>query len=514
MISAKCIYIKTSIFFFLSLLGFQTAILHAQRDRFIPDSLDLYVKNGLKKWNIPGAAIAVIQDGKIILTKGYGVRDMNSETPVDENTLFMIASNSKAVTGTILATLEQEKKLTMEDKVSQWLPDFKLFDPNSTTMLTIEDLVSHRMGFETFQGDFCHWSTKATTADVIRRMALIKPVYGFRDKWGYCNAGYAVAGEIIKKASGLSWSEYVKNKIFGPLEMKNSLTLTADFPSSDNHCSPHTIYENKLIPLKIPNIDNMAPATSICSSVADWSKWLSMIINKGIWQQRQIIPQAAIDKSITPVSLIGNYKPMYNTGHFAMYGLGWKIQDYCDLRMISHTGGADGFVTSVTWVPEKKCGVIVFTNTDANSFYQAAKMEILDALLEKPFRDYSDTMFQKFQVSLNEDLKWIQQKKDTVSMNRKPSVALDEFTGKYENEVYGSMNIIRKGKELEIYFPLNECTGRLESLGENRFLCTYSNPLLGIKEFPFEVQNGKVKSVKVSCANFVEFTNYDFKKIN
>lgn len=206
MISAKCIYIKTSIFFFLSLLGFQTAILHAQRDRFIPDSLDLYVKNGLKKWNIPGAAIAVIQDGKIILTKGYGVRDMNSETPVDESTLFMIASNSKAVTGTILATLEQEKKLTMEDKVSQWLPDFKLFDPNSTTMLTIEDLVSHRMGFETFQGDFCHWATKATTADVIRRMALIKPVYGFRDKWGYCNAGYAVAGEIIKKAK---WLELV-----------------------------------------------------------------------------------------------------------------------------------------------------------------------------------------------------------------------------------------------------------------------------------------------------------------
>ncbi len=480
---------------------------------FVRDSLEGYVNRALVDWQIPGCAVAIIKDGQIILAKGFGVRDIANGQKVDEHSLFMIASNSKAVTGITIAKLENEQKLSLDDKVNKWIPWFKLKDPHASAMVTIKDVLSHRIGFETFQGDFCHWATNTSREDVIRRMALIEPVYGFRDKWGYCNAGFVVGGEIIRLISGMPWEDYIQQNYFTPLGMTETLPLSTGFDRSPNHCTAHTIYLDSLIRLKSPLIDNLAPAASICSSVADWSKWVQLILNEGKWNGKQLIPEAAIAKSMTPFSVRGNFKPRYNTGHFSLYGLGWDLNEYSGRRLVSHTGGADGFVSSVLLVPEEKLGIIVFTNSDANSFYQALKWEILDAYLGLPYRNYS-ALYHTFYAK-NQELnrKWHQSIRDSVKNAGLPDLALKQYAGLYLNPVYGKIELKEEGKNLRMTMEHHpDQSALLEYMGSNRFLCTYTNPTLGIEVFPFEVKKKRVKSFRLRCADFVEFTSYEFIK--
>src|SRR6185436_527571 len=195
-------------------------VLLAQTDElpsFLKDSIDNYVERGLKDWKIPGVSVAVVKNGKIVFMKGYGVKELDKPDKVDENTLFMIGSNTKAFTATALAILHTEKKLSLDDKVQKWLPDFKLYDPWVAKEATIRDLLCHRLGFETFQGDFMYFDSDLTTAEVREKMGKLKPMYGFRSKWGYTNCAFMTAGEIIPKVTGSSWAAYVKERIFKPL---------------------------------------------------------------------------------------------------------------------------------------------------------------------------------------------------------------------------------------------------------------------------------------------------------
>jgi len=132
----------------------------SQPPAFISDSLDAYILQGLKDWSVPGLSIVIVKDGKTVLMKGYGIKNVEAPQPVDENTLFMIASNTKLFTGTALALLEHRGKLSLNDKITKYFPDFKLYDKNSTALVTIRDMLSHRIGTKTFQGDFTFWNTR------------------------------------------------------------------------------------------------------------------------------------------------------------------------------------------------------------------------------------------------------------------------------------------------------------------------------------------------------------------
>ncbi|HYK56818.1 MAG TPA: serine hydrolase domain-containing protein, partial [Flavisolibacter sp.] len=164
---------------------------------FVKDSLDSYVQKALQDWKIPGVAVCVVKDGKVVVMKGYGVKEAGTDNKVDSNTLFMIGSNTKAFTGTALAILEAEKKLSLDDKVQKWLPDFKLYDPWVTKEATIRDLLCHRLGFETFQGDFMYFDSDLSKEEVRDKFSKVKPLYGFRSRWGYTNAAFLTAGEVI-----------------------------------------------------------------------------------------------------------------------------------------------------------------------------------------------------------------------------------------------------------------------------------------------------------------------------
>jgi CubicO group peptidase (beta-lactamase class C family) len=502
---------KFAVFIFLVVSFFASA---QDLPAFVKDSLDNYVQRALNDWKIPGAAVCIVKDGKVVVMKGYGVKEVGSADKVDENTLFMIGSNTKAFTATALAMLDAEKKLSLDDKVQKWLPDFKLYDPWVSKEATIRDLLCHRLGFETFQGDFMYFDSDLSLQEVRDRFAKVKPLYSFRSHWGYTNAAFMTAGQIIPKVTGRTWAQFIKDSIFVPLQMNNSLVLSSDIAAATNKAAAHTVVSGEIRKVNYGRLENMAPAGAISSSVNDLSHWLLMQLNNGKYNDRQVVPASAIAQTRTPASVLGNGGVLFNKGHFALYGLGWFLQEYNGRKIVQHTGGVNGFVTSVTLIPEEKLGIIVLTNTDANNFYEALKWEIMDAYMNLPYRNYSNVYlgFQKQEEAATN--KWVKEKRDTVAMNLKPSLPLQNFAGTYQHAIYGNMTIaFQNGKLIATFEHHKGRYAELEALGGNRFLATFNEPLYGIKVWPFTIENGKVKSVTVTVADFVEFTPYEFYKI-
>ena len=480
---------------------------------FVKDSLDTYINRALQTWNIPGVAVAVVKDGKLVLAKGYGKQSIVRNDKVNENTLFLIGSNTKAFTGTLLAWLQYEKKCSLNDKVVKWLPNFVMKDPWVTKELNLTDILCHRMGMETFQGDFMYWTSALTKAEVIKKFGELTPLYGFRSKWGYTNAGFLIAGECIQKISNESWESNIKTRIFDPLQMNRTRALSTEIPLQQNIAAPHTLVFDTLKLLSYPVMDNLAPAASISSSVTDMSHWLICQLDSGRYEGKQIIPFPVIQETRKPRSIIGNAHTPFNRSHFNLYGLGWELADYEGREIVYHTGGVNGFVTSVTMVPEEKLGVIVLTNTDQNYFFEALKWEIVDAYLNLPYRNYSNLYFTYFKQNAESELAEYKAQRDTIAMNKKTNLNLKIFTGHYKHPVYGYLDIKKAGDQLTMTFEHHpNLTGKLEYLGGNRFLCTYSDPTTGIKVIPFKMENNHVKSLQLRVADFLEFTAYEFVK--
>ncbi len=500
--------IATNVFVFCSVFS------QNNEPSFVKDSIDNYINKALVEWKIPGVAVCVVKDGKVLLMKGYGVKEKGTNDKVDENTLFMIGSNSKAFTATALAILDGEKKLSLDDKVQKWLPDFKLYDPWVAKEAMIRDLLCHRLGFETFQGDFMFFDSDLTTKEMREKFGKLKPLYGFRSKWGYTNAAFMTAGEIIPKVTGQSWAAYLKEKIFTPLGMNNTLALSKNITTAENKASAHTVWNGEFKKIPYGRIDAMAPAGAISSSVNDLSKWVMAQLNKGMIDGKEIISAAAIAKTWQPNSILGNGGVQFNNGHFALYGLGWFLEEYNGKKIVSHTGGVNGFVTSVTLIPEEKLGIVVLTNTDANVFYESLKWELMDAYMKLPYRNYSGLMLANQKENEKENDAALKLKRDTINSKPKTALALTSYTGEYKHELYGKMNIKLENGELIMRFEHHANRySKLEALGGNRFLSTWNDPLYGIKVLPFTIENGKVKSLTVRVADFVEFTPYKFIKV-
>jgi len=505
---------RSSLLFVSFLLFLQSFSQSDTLPSFVKDSLDIYVERALKEWQIPGVSVAIVKNGKIAYLKGYGVKEMGTSDKVDENTLFMIGSNTKAFTATALAMLDAQKKLSLDDKVQKWWPGFKLYDPWVAKEANIRDLLCHRLGFETFQGDFMYFDSDLSAQQVYEKFAKVKPLYSFRSKWGYTNAAFGVAGEVIQKASGKTWAEYLTQNIFLPLGMNNTLALSKGINTATNKAQAHTVVMNQLRKIPYGNIDNIAPAGSISSSASDMSKWVMAQLNNGKLDGKEIIPSGAIAQTRTPHSILGNGGHMFNKAHFNLYGLGWFLEEYAGRKIVAHTGGVNGFVTSVCLIPEEKLGIVVLTNTDANNFFEALRNEIQDAYLGLPYRNYSK-VYRSYQWADNEEkMKQWKSIQDSVELKPATALPLAAYEGEYMHNVYGKMNIkIENGKLIMRFEHHKGRHGTMEALGGNRFFCTYNDPLYGMKKLEFVVVKGKVKSLEVKVADFVEFTPYDFIKI-
>ena len=497
------------VFFLLSLfVGLQPCWSQKEVPSFITDSLDQYLQQQQQKWKIPAMAVAIIKDGKVVKQYVNGVTDLKTNTPIDEHSLFMIGSNTKAFTAILTATLATEGAFSLKDPVKKWLPYFELADPYLTTHVDIVDVLSHRVGFETFQGDFLNFDNDLTSEEIIKKFALIQPTHQYRETWGYFNTGYTIAGQIIEKATGQDWATHIQKRIFEPLAMTNSLALSRQMPEATNATKAHTVIDGEVVAIDYGDIDATAPAGSIASSISDMSSWVIMLLGDGNYGDTQVIPAKAIEETIKPRTINGTANDP-----FRLYGMGWDIVNHHGHKLIMHTGGIHGYVTSVTTVPEENLGVVILTNTDSNYLFEGMKYDIIDPFLNLPQRRLSDVYHNYFTMNTARDKSQLDTYKAQVEKAVAPSLPLSAFEGRYINTVYGYLDIAQDGDALGITFQHHkDLTVRLEHLEADRFLATFSNSLYGTSVFPFTITDGEVAQFTLKLHPQVENTTYDFYK--
>jgi CubicO group peptidase (beta-lactamase class C family) len=478
---------------------------------FVKDSLDKYINEGMKDWSIPGLAIAIIKDGKIVMMKGFGVENIETKRPVTEKTLFMIASNSKLFTGTALAQLEYNKKLSLDDKITKYFPDYKAYDNNTTQLVTIKDMLGHHLGTKTFQGDFTFWNSSLNRGEIIRRMQYLKPVAGFRASYGYCNSCFLTAGQIIPKVSGKPWEVYIYDSIFSALGMNNTHALGYGMSEMANAATPYTTsFTGKLNALPYDEVDNLAPAGSIVSCVEDVSKWLMMQLDSGKYNGKRILPWQVLRRTRDINTAISSRKN--GATHFQGYGLGVFEYDYNGKQIFYHTGGADGFVTNTCFVPEENLAITILTNNDNQNFFEILRTQILDAYLNVPYVNKSKQQLPFFEKDFKKSIAEIESLKMRVKANVS-SLPLSAYVGNYEHELYGNITITTKGKDLQIKFNShNNLTAQLQYMDKEEWLMTYSNIAFGIFATKFKTENNKVISVDIKMSDFIEYDSYNFIK--
>jgi CubicO group peptidase (beta-lactamase class C family) len=415
-----------------------------------PAQLDAYFAQAIKDWNVPGMAIAIVKDGKVVLAKGYGVREMGKPEPVDEHTLFAIASNTKAFTATAVAMLVDEKKLSWDDRVVDHLPYFQLYDPYVTSDIRVRDLLSHRSGLGTFSGDLLWYGTSYSREEVLRRARHLTQASPFRSRYGYQNIMFIAAGEVVAAAAGTSWDAFVKARILDPLGMSRTVTTLAGVKAATNVAMPHAGAYSPLKAYPWVSWDSCGPAASVVSSASDMAKWVALQLNGGAVDGKRLLSDAGQRAMWTPhVSFptdptpsappVGSAPPRMPV-HFRGYGMGFSLSDYRQRFVAEHGGAADGMFSHVTLVPEEKLGFVILTNSDT-SLSSALSYTILDAYLGGDGRDWSRMFFERSKQAAQGKLNARQQVERARVPGTRPSLPLEKYAGSYVSTLYGEARI-------------------------------------------------------------------------
>jgi CubicO group peptidase (beta-lactamase class C family) len=417
--------------------------------------IDAYAEKARADWNVPGFAVGIVKDDKVVFLKGYGVRELNRPERVDENTLFAIASNSKAFNTAALAILVDEKKLDWDDKVIKYLPDFQMYDPYVTGEITIRDLVSHRSGLDTFSGDLLWYETTYTNDEILRRVRFLKPVRGFRTGYGYQNLMFIAAGKVVEKVSGKPWSQFVRERILTPLGMNSTTTSINDYKPGDNIAVPHNESGGKLRALPQGNVDGGAGAVRINSSVADMTKWLRLQLGRGKYEGRQIFSEKQSGEMWTPTTpLPVNPFPAKEapTQMFSAYGLGWFLQDYRGRKIVQHSGGLDGMISQTAMMPSENLGLVVLTNSET-SVNSIMMNKIFDVFLNvEPKRDWSAERLTRAKQNKAREAEADAKLVAARVANTKPSLSLNSYAGNYTDQLYGDATVAEENGKLVLRF--------------------------------------------------------------
>ena len=416
-----------------------------------PKDLDAYAARAMKTLDVPGIAVTIVKDGRVVLAKGYGVKKRGEPAPVDENTLFGIGSNTKAFTSAMLASLVDEGKIAWDDPVYQRLPGFQMYDPYVSHEMTIRDLLTHRSGMGLGEGDLLFWPhTTFTRDEIIYKLRFMKPASSFRSRYAYDNLLYIAAGQIIEHVTGKSWEENVRERILRPLGMKTTNLSNGAFQPGDNYAWPHSAIGGPLRPIEFVPLDNAAPAGSINSSAAEMGRWLLLQLNHGkIPDHEGRIFSEARSRDMwsaqTLVPIGENRGPL--TPKFSAYGLGWGLQDYHGRKLVGHTGGVAGFISRVMLVPEENLGVVVLTNSET-FLIDAVLFHVLDSYFGLPPTDW----IAAFKAAADGAAKAADEAMRAAGAARaadsKPPLALDQYAGVYSDAWYGSATMGMEGGKL------------------------------------------------------------------
>ncbi len=415
--------------------------------------IEKYIENARVAWNVPGMAVAIVKDGKIVSSKGYGVLEASKRDKVDQNTLFAIASNTKAFISTSLGILQAEGRLRLNDKVTDYIPGFQLYDPYVSGEATIADLLCHRIGLGTYSGDVIWYKSVIPASEVVRRIRFVPQAFGFRDGYGYSNLMFITAGEVIKSAASMPWDQFARQRLLKPLGMERTVTSVKGLEKAGNFAMPHKPVDGENIPIEWVNWDNMGAAGGIISSSSDMAKWLIFQLNNGIWENDTILPPRIQNNLWTPhnnyvVSLKDHREdPVTN---FAGYGLGWGLRDYDGHRLILHGGGYDGMYSQVAMMPEENLGIVILTNT-MKGIATPLRKYICDAFLGREPRDWSAEALEKTKKESGMH-KRIRLQKEARVENTSPTVSPEQCAGAYYADMVGGIRVAKTDKGFRLMF--------------------------------------------------------------
>ncbi|MDB4949163.1 MAG: beta-lactamase [Gemmatimonadetes bacterium] len=376
----------------LALLATLTAIPAPARAQ-TPDfhGMDAYVAKAVADWKVPGLAIAIVRGDSVVYARGFGVRALGRPERVDEHTLFAIGSDTKAFTATALAMLVDEGKVAWDDPVTKYVPTLRLADPYVQHELTVRDLLTHRSGLP--NTDAAWYATGLSADEVIRRLRFAKPATSFRAGYEYQNAMFALAGRVVASASGMPWDEFVRRSILAPLGMRETVIGVRGLASAADVAMPHAEVDDTLRAIAYRDLDAVAPAGAINSSVADMARWIRFQLDSARVGQERLVKAGTFGETWTPQFTIpaARYYPAAALAHahFTGYGLGWFLQDYRGRLLAMHTGSIDGMSAIVGLLPEAHAGVVVLANSDHAELRHALMYRALDLAAGDSTRDWS-----------------------------------------------------------------------------------------------------------------------------
>jgi CubicO group peptidase (beta-lactamase class C family) len=485
--------------------------------------VDNVVNRTLTAFNVPGIAVAIVKDGKVILAKGYGVKSILTNEKVDANTLFGIASNSKAFTTAALAILVDQGKLKWDDKVITYLPNFKMYNDYVTNEFTIRDLLTHRSGLGLGAGDLMIWPGKSdfTPQDIIQNLQYLKPVSAFRTQYDYDNLLYIVAGEVINKVSGMTWGEFIETKIMKPIDMKNSAASFVRLKDTSNIITPHVPIDGKLKAIKRYQDQILDAAGGIYSSVNDMSKWMVMQLNNGKYgsENLQLFSEKEHNEMWTPQTIIPAVtKPPYNT-HFSSYGLGWFLSDVKGYKQATHTGGLEGIVTQVTLIPELNLGIVVLTNQQSGSAFNSITNTIKDSYLGIKSEDYVTNYSNRIKARKETTDKVTDEVWALVAKNKKDNVKIDfnNYVGTYKDNWLGEIVISeKKGKLFFASKRSPQLSGELFLYKDKNLVVKWDNAYFQADAHLFIEfdNNGKAIGIKMKPISELTDFSYDFQDLD
>ena len=490
------------------------------------EEIDSLVEKTKQTFEVPGIAVAVVKDGAVIHSKGYGVRSLNSKKIVDENTLFAIASNSKAFTTASLGILVDEEKLSWDDKVIDYIPEFRLYNSYVTEEFTIRDLLTHRSGMGLGAGDLMIFpdSSNFTIDELIHNLRYLKSVSGFRTKFDYDNLLYIVAGEIIARVSGKSWEEFVEERIMKPLEMNNSAGNFNRLTEHSNIADAHAPVNGKVKVIDSYYLQLTSAAGGIYSNVNDLGKWVIMHLNEGKFGKdldKNLVSEKVHREMWTPQTIQYTGKNgQYNT-HFKAYGLGWGLRDIKGYLQVSHTGGLPGMVTQVTLMPELNLGIIVLTNQQSGAAFTSITDQILDSYLGitntdriqenlkrvNSYTEYAEKITKKVWNEI-----YAQQKNNTSEQ-----INLDLYAGTYKDNWFGEIVVSRVNDKLWFVSKRSpKLTGELLFYKGNTFIVKWNDRSMDADAFiMFELDySGQASAIKMKAVSPMTDFSFDFHDLD
>ena len=502
----------------------------------LPADLDASVENAMQSHGVPGIAISIVEDGKPVLAKGYGVRKLGSPERVDADTIFPTGSTGKAVTTAALAVLVDQGKLGWDDKVIDHMPWFRMYDPWVTNEMTVRDLLVHRSGLGLGAGDLMFVpSSSRSRADTVRALRYIKPATSFRSGYAYDNLLYAVAGQLIEEVSGQTWEVFVREQVLKPAGMTSSVTEQSARFANPNRAWPHGRINGRVRGMGDQVVlderktlgDNAAPAGGLSSSANDLAHWMQVQLGHGTWtdangQPHKVFSEAQSKEMWTPAILtptpaypgkLAVYSPQ-----FSAYALGWSVRDYRGVKIIDHGGAIFGVQTYIVLVPSRNLGIAVQMNAEDFQVMRAIANELLDNYLGNggqdtdwmvAFDDFANARIAGGVAALDAT------EKANAKAAGKPSLPVASYAGQYKDAWYGPMDITLDKGVLRINFTRTPgMTGRLEHWAHDTYRTVWDDPSLEPAYVTFSLDaEGKVNRITLKSVSPIADFSYDYQDL-